>query len=150
MDVVKWDPFREMEDVVDRFSRLLGHRSLLSPRFGRELVAAADWVPAVDIKETESEYLIKAELPEVKKGDVKISVEGDILTVKGERKEEKEEKTKKIHRLERSYGSFTRSFALPDNVDSAKITAEHKDGMLYMHLPKTEQVKSKAVDIPVK
>ncbi|MBH0187604.1 MAG: Hsp20/alpha crystallin family protein, partial [Nitrospira sp.] len=98
---------------------------------------------------SEGEYLIKAELPEVKKEDVKVSVEDGVLTLSGERRQEKEEKGKKYHRVERSYGSFVRSFSLPESVDEGGVKAEYKDGVLNLHLPKTEKVKPKSIEVKV-
>jgi len=130
----------------------------LSTWFGRplrrrngeqEALTVAEWSPLVDIEESEKEYLIKAEIPEMKKEDVKIAVQDDILSISGERKSEKEEKGKKYHRVERSYGSFLRSFTLPDDADGTKITAEYKDGVLRLHLPKSEQAKPKAIEVKV-
>jgi len=106
-------------------------------------------MPTVDISESEGEYLIKAELPEVKKEDVKVTVENGVLTLQGERRQEKEEKGKKFHRVERSYGSFIRSFTLPESVDESMVKAEYKDGVLNLHLPKSERVKPKAIDVKV-
>lgn len=108
------------------------------------------WAPRVDIAETEKEFIIKAEIPEVKKEEVKISVDNGILSIRGERKQEKEEKGKKFHRVERYYGSFTRSFTLPDNVDETKIEASFKDGMLNIQIPKSEKSKPKAIDVKIK
>jgi HSP20 family protein len=99
--------------------------------------------------EDEKEYLIKAELPDMKKEDVRLTVEDDVLAISGERKFEKEEKSKKYHRVERAYGSFVRSFSLPEDADGSKVTADFKDGMLYMHLPKSVQSKPKAIEIRV-
>jgi HSP20 family protein len=112
-------------------------------------MTVADWVPSVDVSETEGEYQIKAELPEVKKEDVKVTVEDGVLTIQGERKHEKEEKGKKYHRVERSYGSFVRSFTLPDLVDEEKVKAEFKDGVLNVQLPKSEKAKPKAIEVAV-
>jgi HSP20 family protein len=109
-----------------------------------------DWVPAVDIVETNEEYLIKAELPEVKKEQIKVHAENGVLTIRGERKRESEQKDKKLHRIERSYGMFTRSFSLPDGVDEEEIRAEFKDGVLHLHLPKSETVMPKAIEVAVK
>jgi len=116
---------------------------------GKGATTAADWMPTVDISETDGEYLIKAELPEIKKEDVKVTVEDGVLTLQGERRQEKDEKGKKFHRVERSYGSFARSFTLPESVDDAGVKAEYKDGMLVLHLPKTERVKPKSIDVKV-
>lgn len=146
MNLVRWDPFRELEDMSDRLNRMFG-RPAARPESGKEAMTVADWIPAVDISETDAEYLIKAELPEVKKEDVKVTVQHGVLTIHGERKHEKEEKGKRYHRVERSYGSFTRSFTLPDEVDETKVRADFKDGMLHLHLPKSEKAKPKAIDV---
>ena len=146
MQLTRWDPFREMEDMFDRYSRALSR-----PRRGsQEVMATGDWAPRVDIAETDKEFSIKAEIPDVKKEDVKVSVDNGVLTIKGERKQEKEEKNKKFHRVERFYGSFTRSFTLPDNVDESKIEASFTDGMLNLTIPKTEETKPKAIDVKIK
>lgn len=147
MTLVRWDPFRELEDMSERLNRVFSRPSLRNN--GKENLTVADWMPTVDISETEGEYLIKAELPEVKKEDVKVTVENGVLTLQGERRQEKEEKGKKFHRVERSYGSFVRSFALPESVDESAVKAEYKDGVLNLHLPKAEKVKPKAIDVKV-
>lgn len=116
---------------------------------GKEALTVAEWVPLVDIEENDKEYVIKAELPEMKKEDIKVSVEDDVLCISGERKHEKEEKGKKYHRVERSYGCFERSFTLPDDADGTKVTAEYKDGVLKVHLPKSEKAKPKAIEVKV-
>ena len=99
--------------------------------------------------EDEQEYRIKAELPDMKKEDVRLTVEDDVLAISGERKFEKEETSKKYHRVERAYGSFVRSFSLPEDADGSKVTADFKDGMLHVHLPKSVQAKPKAIEIQV-
>ena len=108
-----------------------------------------EWLPPVDIEENNREYVVKAELPEMKKEEVKLKVEGGTLTISGERKAEKEEKDKKYHRLERSYGTFQRSFTLPEGTSPEKISAEFKDGVLLVHLPKDEKAKPKAIEVTV-
>lgn len=123
MALVKWEPFREIEDLFDRYTSKLGWPSL-----SREAFSTPEWSPKVDIVETDKEFTIKAELPEVKKEDVKVNIENGELCISGERKQEKEEKGKKFHRIERFYGSFMRSFTLPGNVDADNIKAEFKDG----------------------
>ena len=146
MAIVKWDPFREMEDMFDRYTKAVGW-----PRRGsQELMATGDWSPRVDISETDHEFIIKAEIPEVKKEDVKVTVDNNVLTIRGERKQEKEEKGKKFHRVERYYGTFARSFTLPENVEQAKIEASFKDGMLNLRLPKTAEVRAKEIEVKVK
>ncbi|MEX1301744.1 MAG: Hsp20/alpha crystallin family protein [Desulfotignum sp.] len=110
---------------------------------------SGDWAPSVDILETEKEFVIKAEIPGVSKDDVKISVDNGTLTIRGEKKQEKEEKNKKFHRVEQFYGSFARSFTLPENVDETKIEAAFKNGMLKLQIPKTTVSKPKAIDIKI-
>ena len=147
MTLVRWDPFLELEDISERLNRVFSRPSLRNS--GKENLTVADWMPTVDISETEGEYLIKAELPEVRKEDVKVTVENGVLTLQGERRQEKEEKGKRFHRVERSYGSFVRSFTLPESVDESSVKAEYKDGVLNLHLPKSEKVKPKAIDVKV-
>ena len=147
MTLVRWDPFRELEDMSERLNRVFSRPSLRTS--GKENLTVADWMPTVDISETEGEYLIKAELPEVRKEDVKVTVENGVLTLQGERRQEKEEKGKRFHRVERSYGSFVRRFTLPESVDESSVKAEYKDGVLNLHLPKSEKVKPKAIDVKV-
>ena len=100
----------------------------------------------VDISEDDKEYLLKADLPEMKKEDVKVTVENDVLSISGERKSEKEQKKKKYHRIERSYGTFLRTFTLPEDTDGKKIAAEFKDGVLKVRLPKIPAAKTKPVE----
>src|SRR5574338_501658 len=140
MALVKWDPFRDLEEMSDRLNRIFARPAVWQGQ-GKEIMTVADWTPTVDISETEAEYVIKAELPEVRKEDVKVTVEDGVLTILGERKQEKEEKGKKFHRIERSYGRFVRSFTLPDSVDEALVKAEYADGVLNLHLPKSEKAK---------
>jgi HSP20 family protein len=116
---------------------------------GKETMIVADWVPAVDVSETDGEYQIKAEIPDVKKEDVKVTLEDGVLTIQGQRKQEKEDKGTKYHRVERAYGSFVRSFTLPDLVDEQKVNAEFKDGVLNLQLPKSEKSKPKAIEVTV-
>ncbi len=103
----------------------------------------------MDITEDDDEYVIKAELPEVNKEDVRVTLENGMLTLSGERRFEKEEKNKKYHRIERSYGSFTRRIGLPDDADAAKVGAEFKDGLLRIRLPKSEAKKPKQIEVAV-
>ena len=145
--LTKWNPFRELEDIQNRLSSLFGRTPLRG--LGEEAMTVSEWTPLVDIAEDDKEYLIKAELPEVKKEDVKVTVENDVLTITGERKFEKEEKNKKYHRVERAYGSFMRSFTLPQGAAGDKINAEFKDGVLKVHLPKSAEAKPKPIDVKV-
>ena len=110
-------------------------------------LAVADWSPEVDISEDDHGYLLKADLPEMKKDDVRVTVEDGILSVSGERKSQKEDQKKKFHRIERSFGTFRRSFTLPEDADSTKVTAEFRDGVLKVHLPTTPIAKSKATKL---
>jgi HSP20 family protein len=112
-------------------------------------MTVADWTPTVDISETDTGFEIKAEIPDVKKEDVKVTLEEGVLTIQGVRKQEKEDKGRRYHRIERAYGSFVRSFSLPDLVDEDKVKAEFKDGILNLHLPKSEKAKPKAIDVKV-
>ena len=148
MALVRWDPFRELEEVSDRLNRMFARPAARATN-GKETMIVADWTPSVDISETEGEYQIKAEIPDVKKEDVKVTVEDGVLTIQGERKHEKEEKGKKFHRIERSYGSFVRTFSLPDVIEEDKVKAEFKDGVLNLHLPKSEKAKPKAIEVKV-
>jgi HSP20 family protein len=139
-----------MEEIMDRFGRGWGRLPALpKSEGGQEIMTLADWTPRVDIEESETEYVIKAELPEVRKEDVKVAVNQGVLTIQGERKMEREERNKKYHRVERAYGSFARSFTLPDDVQEDNIKARHKEGMLYLHLAKSESAKPKAVEIKI-
>ena len=145
--LTKWNPFRELEEMQNRLSSLLG-RTPVRGR-GEEALTVSEWTPLVDITEDDKEYLIKAELPEVKKEDVKVTVENGTLTITGERKFEKEEKGKKYHRIERAYGSFMRSFTLPEGAAGDKVSADFKDGVLKVHLPKSAEAKPKSIDVKV-
>ena len=143
-----WDPIRELEEMQSRWASLFGRRMLL-PDGREEHFSLTEWTPPVDIAEDDKEYTIKAELPGVNKEDVKVTVEGGVLSITGERKSEKEEKDKKYHRIERTYGSFIRNFTLPDGTAADKVNAEFKDGVLKLHLPKDEKAKPKTVDVKI-
>jgi HSP20 family protein len=112
-------------------------------------MAVADWIPTVDISETDTEFLIKAELPDIRKEDVKITLQHGVPTIQGQRAQEKEEQGTRYHRVERAYGTFARTFTLPDSVDDTKVKAEFKDGVLNLHLPKSEKAKPKAIEVKV-
>jgi HSP20 family protein len=144
-----WDPIRELEEMQKRLSSLLGRRWPLLRDSGEEEFTVTEWSPPVDIAEDDKEYTVKAELPGLNKENIKVSVEGGVLSIAGERNVEKEEKNKKYHRIERSYGSFTRSFTLPDDASGEKVSAEFKDGVLKVHLPKEEKAKSKSVEVKI-
>ena len=149
--IVRWNPFREMEDMQRRMSSLFDwnplHRSALTGP--EENLTVPEWAPLVDIAEDDKEYLIKVELPEVRKEDVKVTVEGGTLTITGERKAEKEEKGRRFHRVERYHGRFERSFSLPDDAESDHVKAEFKDGVLQVHLAKSEKTRPKQIEVSV-
>ena len=141
-----WDPFQELNELQNRLNTLFG-RTALRPANGEEGITVAEWTPVVDISEDEKEYVIKAELPGLKREEVKVAVEDGVLSISGERKVEKEEKGKKFHRIERAYGAFVRNFRLPDGCDPAKVNAEFKDGVLNVHLAKSPKAQPKAIEI---
>jgi HSP20 family protein len=148
--LITWNPLREMDEAQNRFNPfVLGG---FPNRMGSgeiHSLAVADWSPEVDISQDDHEYLLKADLPEMKKDDVRVTVEDGILSVSGERKSVKEEQKKKFHRIERSFGTFRRSFTLPVDADSTKVTAEFRDGVLKVHLPTTPVARSKAIEVKV-
>lgn len=147
-----WNPFRELDQVQSRlpfFGRFPEFGWFPKRVFGNGGITLPEWSPQVDITEDDKEYLVKADLPEIKKEDVKVTMEEDVLSISGERKAEKEEKNKKFHRVERSYGTFLRTFTLPEDTDAKKIAAEFKDGVLKVHLPKSPASKPKPVEVKV-
>jgi HSP20 family protein len=145
-DVTAWHPVREftqMQREMDRlFDRVRGVE--------REENDASHLMPAVDILERENDYTIKVELPGVDKKDVKITVLNDVMTIKGEKQQESEKKGENYHRVERSYGSFQRSFTMPSSVASDKIDASYDNGVLSISLPKLEEAKPKEIEVKVK
>jgi HSP20 family protein len=148
MNLVRWDPFRELEEMSTRLNRFFG-QPLVRRTTEEDGALFGDWAPAIDVQETDKEYLLKADLPEVRKEDVKVDVKDGVLTVEGERKQEKEEKGRKFHRIERSYGKFVRRLGLPTDVDDQKIVAEFKDGVLNVHIPKSPATKPRSIEIKV-
>ncbi len=148
MSITRWDPFRELEDMNLRLNRIFGGGAA-AQRGSQEQMTVPDWHPSVDISETPEAFQIVAELPEVKKDDIKVTIENGVLSLRGERRQEKEDKGKRFHRIERSYGSFMRSFSLPDNVDESKVKADIKDGLLTVTVGKAETKKPKSVDVKI-
>ena len=146
--LVPWRPFRELEEMERRFEDIFG-RSLL-PAWRRLPLEERGWVPALDVFEKEDRFIVKAELPGMKEDDIDVSVVGDTLTIKGEKKTESEVKDEDYYCCERSYGSFFRSIALPSSVDAKKIEASYADGVLEVMLPKAPEVKPKKVSISAK
>lgn len=146
MALVTWSPFREFETIFDRLGRL--------PRRHLQSGGANDdggdyWRPVANISETSQEYLIKAELPEVGKDAIDVTIKDGVITIKGERRHEKTADDETRHRVESFYGSFARSFALPSDVDESAISADSKDGVLTVHLPKAEVVEPQQIEIKV-
>lgn len=148
MSRTRWNPSTDRDELGSRLATLLAGREATG-NGGKEALTVTHWSPLVDIMEDEKEYLIKAELPDMKKEDVRLTVEDDVLAISGERTFEKEEKGKTYHRVERAFGSFVRSFSLPEDADGSKVTAEFNDGLLRVHLPKSVKAKSKAIEIQV-
>ncbi|HEV2229325.1 MAG TPA: Hsp20/alpha crystallin family protein [Steroidobacteraceae bacterium] len=132
MNVIRWEPFSAMNDMLNRFPAWFGPW----PRLPATFEPSNEWAPSVDISETEGEYLIRASLPGVKKEDTKVTIEDGMLTLSGERQQQEELKDEKFHKVESFYGSFSRSFALPDAVNEKAIKADSKDGVLTVHVPK--------------
>jgi HSP20 family protein len=149
-ELSEWNPLRELEDFQNRLGRLFGNGFGLNRKSNsREDMTVAQWAPVVDITKDDKEYLIKAELPEVKKDDVKVRIEDGVLYISGERNFEKEEKRKRYHRVERGYGAFTRSFSLPEDADPNKINAAFKDGVLSVHVAKDPNAMPKSIEVKV-
>ena len=144
--LITWDPIRDLENFQGRLSSFFNRTS--SEGDG-EPKTISQWIPAVDIEEDDKEYLITAELPEVKKESVKVTVENGALCLSGERSQEKSEKNKRYHRIERSYGSFFRSFSLPEDSDPSQVSAKFSEGVLKVHLPKSEKAKPREVEVKV-
>ena len=140
MSLIRWEPIHEMDEFFRQYSPFISR--------GRR-DENKEWTPTANISETDKEYLIKAELPEVKKEDVKITLNDGVMTISGERKREIEDKGSNEIRIESFYGTFSRSFSLPDNVDIQAIRADSRDGVLRVHVPKTEAVKPKSIAIEV-
>ena len=140
------DPFAGFGSLQEAFRDMLE----TWPFGERQALSMADWTPSCNVSESPEEYRIEAELPGVKEEDMELNVEERLLTLRGERREEKEEKSKKYHRMESSYGSFMRSFTLPDDADEAKMDAEYKDGLLTVRIPRTTPKESKARAVKIK
>jgi HSP20 family protein len=152
-ELVKSEPFGELEKEVrnfrNRLSSLFKHGNGGDSWFREEDAKLAEWSPAVDVSEDDDEYLIKADLPEVEKDQVKVTVAEGQISIKGERKHEEEEKKKKFHRIERSYGQYLRTFSIPADADASEIKAEFENGVLKVHLPKSEEKKLMEEEIEI-
>jgi len=149
--LIRWNPFREMDDIQRRMSSLLEGNLFRRGNLtnGEENITVPEWAPLVDVIEDEKEYLIKVELPEVQKDDVKVTVENGTLTISGERKAEKEQKNRRFHRVERYYGRFERVFGIPDDAETDAVNAEFKDGVLRVRLAKSEKARPKQIEVKV-
>jgi len=143
MNLIRWNPFGDLDDFFDRLPR-----DLLARQSGR-LAEGVDWRPAANITENDNEYTIKADLPEVKREDIDVSVANGVLTLSGERRYEKSTENEKEHRRETFHGTFQRSFAVPDDVDVKGIKADTRDGVLVIHLPKQTVEKPESISIKV-
>jgi HSP20 family protein len=145
MAIIRWDPFRDMVTLRERMNKLF--EDMAASRGEEKDLTTSSWAPAVDIYETENEVVLTAEIPGIEEKDVEIKVEDNTLTLRGERKFEKETKEENYHRIERAYGSFFRSFTLPNYVDQDKIEAEHENGILKIRMPKRAELKPRKVKI---
>jgi HSP20 family protein len=147
MSLIRWEPFGALDELFNRSlpARNLWPRWSLEDSGGQKM----EWRPSADISETDKEYLIRAELPAVKKEDVKVTVENGVITLQGERKHETDEKTEKYHRVESFRGTFARSFSLPENVSAESIRCESKDGVLTVRIPKSQPTVRQPRQIPV-
>ena len=147
--LTRWNQLRQLEALQHGLGGLFSRSPAQWPEGQEEQIAVPEWAPLVDISEDDEEYRIKAELPDVKKEDVKVTAQKGTLTIMGERKFEKEEKGRRYHRVERAYGSFGRSFSLPDDASPAKVSAEFKDGVLTVHLVKDAKAKPQQVEVKI-
>jgi len=147
--LIPWRPFRELEEMERRFEDVFG-RPFLPAVWRRIPMVEMGWAPAIEVFEKEDKFVVKAELPGMREEDIDVSVVGDTLTIKGERKAESEVKEEDYYCCERSYGSFSRSIALPSSVDAKKIEAGYEDGVLEVSLPKAPEVKAKKVAVSAK
>jgi len=143
MSLIRFEPFGAVDDMFNRMPNVFGRWPRTST--GKNM----EWSPSVDISETGAEYLIRAELPAMKKEDVHVTFDDGMITISGERKQRDEQKNEKFHRVESFYGSFSRSFTLPESVSASEIRADSKDGVLTVHVPKTEAPAKKTTEIKV-
>ena len=147
MNIVRFDPFREMAVLQDRVNRAFGD---LSRRYDDDLTARGAWVPAVDIYQTDNHTLVlKVELPDVTREDIDLRVENNTLTITGQKHRDKDVKEEQYHRIERAFGAFSRTFTLPPTVDAGKIGAEYKNGVLTVSLPLREEAKPRQIQVTV-
>ena len=148
--LARWDPWREFETLQERINRIFD-TSLLRRYMGEEEgLETGSWVPAIDVIDNRDHYLVRADLPGVSKDDIEVDVSDGTLTIKGEKKRETKEEGDNYIRVERTYGTFVRSFTLPDDVDSDKIKASYENGVLELVIPKKEEAKPKKIKVEVK
>lgn len=148
MAIVRWDPFRELNAVQERVNRLLGD---VYRAADDDVMRRGTWMPPVDIYDSENhELVIKAELPDMNKEDIEITVENNTLTLRGEKKMSSAMKDECCHRIERTYGTFSRSFSLPATVDTSKVSADYRNGVLAITLPIREESKPKQIQVEVR
>ncbi len=145
MSLIKYDPFRELKSLQDEMNRLF--MTSTARGFGEEEMASGGWAPSVDIYESENEIVLEAELPGMERSDFEVSIENNIITLKGERKFERNDDGDNYHRVERAYGTFTRSFSLPRSVVANATTADFKNGILRVSLPKKEEAKALKIEV---
>ncbi len=146
MAIIRWDPFRDLMTLRDRMNRLFEDAVSTARSEERDLISSA-WSPAVDIYEDENQLVLTAEVPGIEDKDIEIKIEDNTLSIRGERKMEKETKEENYHRIERAYGSFYRSFSLPNYIDQENIRADHENGVLKITLPKKPELKPRKVRI---
>jgi HSP20 family protein len=147
MTIQRFDPFREFATIQDRMNRLFGDAYL---RRDDDVTAQGNWAPPVDIYETDHhDFVVKAELPDMTREDIEVTVENNVLTLRGTRKLPADVKEEQFRRIERNYGTFSRSFTLPNTVDASKVSAEYKNGMLTVKLPFREEARPRTINVEV-
>jgi HSP20 family protein len=144
MPFTPFDPFEALGTLPTHVHTLVAH-----PVVAHEIGSTGDWSPAIDVQETDTEYVVKADLPEIPREQVKVGIESGILVVEGERRPTRDEATRTFHRHERAYGTFVRRLAVPSNVDESRVTAECRDGVLSVHLPKAPLAPPRSVRVPI-
>ena len=148
MAITRWDPYRDLATMQDRVNRLFG--DFYGRRGEEDVMTRGSWIPPVDIYQNgKQEIVLKAELPGIGRDDIDLRVENSTLTLRGERKQERDVNDDQYHRIERSYGAFARSFSLPDTIDTDKLQAEFKDGILTVTMPVREEAKPKQIHVKV-
>ena len=159
MSIIRWNPLRDVtawHPITDLGAECAGMQCEIDRMFDRfrgdmtDDGSTSSWLPAVDVLEHDDQYIVRVELPGIDKKDVKITVHKDVLTIRGEKRKTQETKKENYHRIERAFGSFQRSFALPSSVQSEKIEASYENGILSVSLPKVEEAKAKEIEVKLK